>query len=270
MLILFDVDKTLIDREYRYTQEGLEQAVARAIGCGHVVGLNSDTPLTALLRIRDELGMNGPVIAERGAVVWLDGAIHPTGTIPRDRFKVLRNRVLDELTGAGDVEAILGDPTAIIRSQGYATREPRQVVFSSALRLFSLHFAARRIDGTSYEHDPELLARIERVTREHAGSIMGHIPLDWDVNPEYGILILHAIESCKRSGVKTLMKLMGLKNTIMIGDSLFDHVDLPGVKQWAVGNAAPAYLAVCERVASASYTAGAIELLEVLFSTGTD
>lgn len=270
MLILFDLDKTLIDRDYRYTQAGLEQAVARAIRYGHTVGLNSDTPLAALLRIRDELGMNGPVIAERGAVVWLDGEVHPTGTVPRDSFKMLRSRVLDELTGAGDVEAILGDPTAIIRSQAYATKGPRQVVLSSALRLFSLHFAARRIEGSTYGHDPELLVRIEQVTREQAGLILDHIQLDWDVNPEYGILILHAAESCKRSGVKTLMELMSLKSAIMVGDSLFDHVDLPGVKQWAVGNAAPAYLAVCERVALGTYTAGAIELLETFFSTGTD
>lgn len=50
----------------------------------------------------------------------------------------------------------------------------------------------------------------------------------------------------------------------MVGDATVDNLDLPNVRQWAVGNASEAYRAVCERVASAAFTSGAVEILDSL------
>ncbi len=262
MLILFDLDKTLIDRDYQYTCPGLPDAVARATARGHMIGLNSDTPIAALFRFRDELGMNGPVVGERGAVLWINGETFPTGTAPPGSFRTLRDRVIHDLTWDGAIEAILGDPTSIIRTQAFITCAPRRVVLASALRQFSVHFAARGIDGRHYQHDHGLLSAIEQSVREHAVSLLDGTDLDWDVNPEYGILILHTRASVKRAGVEALLERMETTSAVMVGDSAFDNVQLPGVRQWAVGNAAESYKAACERVAHAPYTAGAIELLD--------
>jgi hypothetical protein len=232
MLVLFDVDKTLIDREYHLTDPGLPAAIERAIVCGHTIGLNSDTPIAALLCLHKELGMNGPIIAERGAVVWIEGSIYPTGTAPSGIFSSVRDRILSQLTSVWGFDAILGDPTRTIRTCAYQTREERRVVLASALRSFSLHLVAQRIHFDSYTRDEELFTRIEAIARVEAAKAFPGMALDWDVNQEYGILILHSAESRKHSGVKKLMELTGLKSAIMVGDSLFDDVNLPGAGRW--------------------------------------
>ncbi len=53
MLVLFDLDKTLINVQYQYTDDGMAAAVRRARERGHVVGLNSDSPVPVLLRHYD-------------------------------------------------------------------------------------------------------------------------------------------------------------------------------------------------------------------------
>lgn len=65
--------------------------------------------------------MNGPIVAERGAVVRLFGNGHvqtfATGTSPDEEFLELRDRILRRLTSDGSVEAIMGDPSNIIRTR---------------------------------------------------------------------------------------------------------------------------------------------------------
>lgn len=268
MLVLIDLDKTLIDVEYRYTdQEGIVSAVARAVARGHRIGLNSDSPVPILLGHHRALGMNGPIVAERGAVVYLPGPpseTFATGTSPDEEFVVLRDRILRRLTATGELEAIFGDPSGIIRTRRFLTDSPRSVLLVSALRTHSLHFAARKINGDEYVFDMELLACVEEATRVCAASSPISVEVDYDVNPEYAILILHAAASQKAVGVSRLLSQLGLTEAIMIGDHPVDALGLSEVRQWAVGNATAAYRDVCERVAVGTYTTGVIELLDQL------
>lgn len=265
MLILFDLDKTLIDTDYRYTDDGIGGAVRRAVGRGHLVGLNSDSPASILLGHHRHLGMNGPIVAERGAVVRLpgdSGEVFSTGTSPDKEFVALRDRILRRLTRDGTVEAFLGDPSGIIRTRRFLTDRERSVLLVSALRTHSLHFAARTVNGSEYRLDMELLARIEAAARAEVEETPMSVELDWDINPEYAILILHSAASRKSVGVAALLDRMGISEAVMVGDHPVDNLGLPGVSQWAVGNASSAYKAVCNRVSRQPFTAGAIELLD--------
>lgn len=267
MLVLFDLDKTLIDVGYRYTDDGIANAVRRAVERGHTVGLNSDSPVPILRGHHRDLGMNGPIVAERGAVVWLPDRpdqTFPTGTSPDDEFVGLRDRILRRLTRDGSLEAIFGDPSGIIRTRRFLTDGPRSVLLASALRTHSLHFAARSMDGDDYRFDMELLARVAEAARAELARVPVSVPVEWDLNPEYAILILHALESRKAVGVSAVLERLGADEAVMVGDGVVDNLGLPNVRQWAVGNAHPAYKAACERVAGAEFTSGAIELLDAL------
>lgn len=267
MHVLFDLDKTLIGVDYRYTDDGIANAVRRAVERGHVIGLNSDSPVPILRGHHRHLGMNGPIVGERGAVVWMPGSpdvTTATGTSPDDEFVLLRDRILRRLTRDGEVEAIFGDPSGIIRTRRFLTDASRPVLLASALRTHSLHFAARVMDGDDYRFDMELLARVEQAARAELARSPISVEVDWDLNPEYAILILHAKASRKAIGVQNALARLGVAEAIMVGDGTVDDLGLSGVRQWAVGNANPAYKAVCERVASAEFTSGAIELLDAL------
>lgn len=267
MLVLFDLDKTLVDAGYHYTDDGIADAVRRAVGRGHVIGLNSDSPVAVLRGHHLYLGMNGPIVAERGAVVWLPDApkqTFATGTSPDEEFVLLRDRILRRLTSDGNVEAVLGDPSGIIRTRRFLTDEPRPVLLASALRTHSLHFAARIMDGADYWFDMNLLERVRVAACEELDQRPFSVSVDWDLNPEYAILILHAASSRKAVGVEFVLRRLGLSEAVMVGDGVVDNLELPQVRQWAVGNAGDTYRFVCDRVASATFTSGAVELLDTL------
>lgn len=267
MLVLFDLDKTLIDVGYAYTDDGIADAVRRAVNRGHVIGLNSDSPVPNLLGHHRHLGMNGPIVAERGAVVHLPGnpgETFATGSSPDDEFVLLRDRILRRLTSDGTVEAIFGDPSGIDRTRRFLTNAPRYVLLASALRTHSLHFAARIMDGSDYAFDMDLLERIRVAARNELDRRPISVSVDWDLNPEYAILILHAAASRKAVGVEFVLRRLGIDEAVMVGDGIVDNLGLPHVRQWAVGNASDAYRSVCDRVASGTFTSGAIELLDAL------
>lgn len=211
--------------------------------------------------------MNGPIMAERGAVVWMPDApkqATATGTSPDDEFVLLRDRILQRLTCDGEVEAVFGNPTGIIRTRRFLTDGPRSVLLASALRTHSLHFAARVMDGSDYTFDMDLLERVRVAACEELGRRPVSVTVDWDLNPEYAILILHAAASRKAVGVEFVLRRLDLDEAVMVGDGTVDDLGLPQVRQWAVGNAGDAYQSVCDRVASATFTSGVVELLDTL------
>ena len=267
MLVLCDLDKTLIDESYGITDSAIHEAIARAIARGHVVGLNSDTPLPPLQRWHRDFGMNGPIIAEGGALMWRPDTqeIRAAGTAPEGAFPDLRDRILRHFTSGGVVEAIMGDPATIIRERRFRiVGDPREVILASALRRFSLHLMPVQITGGGYLSAMDLLERIHLCVVQMLEDTPLPCEVSWDLNREYGLLILHAAATCKQAGVSALLPWLGEREAIMIGDSINDHIDLPSVQQWAVANASGVYRAVCSRIAEGSYSTGVVELLDSL------
>lgn len=263
MLVLLDVDKTLIDRDYRYTDDRIGDVIRRVVAAGHMVGLNSDTALVGLTPYHTELGMNGPIIAERGALVYrpdLEETETAGPSLSTEFFVGMRDRVVGELTKDGNVEAIFGNPSAIVRDRRYALQGSAPVLLVNALRRRSCHFTARRLVGDRYELDDESLERAVAAARACAGDYEGR--LDWDVNHEYGVLIVHDRENTKSRGIQFVLDDYDLDACVMIGDSSADYLNLPEADQWAVANASLDYRARCSRVASRDHTGGVIELLE--------
>ena len=71
-LVLLDLDNTLVDADYRLTVPEKEfHAVVQELTRKDVrVGLCSDSAVITLRQWADRLKLTGPIVAERGAVLW--------------------------------------------------------------------------------------------------------------------------------------------------------------------------------------------------------
>lgn len=66
---MIDIDGTLINNSYAITDEHIYDAIQDAQKEGWTLGLSSDTPHETMQGWHKEFGMNGPIIAEKGAFV---------------------------------------------------------------------------------------------------------------------------------------------------------------------------------------------------------
>lgn len=270
MLILIDLDKTLIDEDYQLTSDGILPAIANAIRAGHQIGLSSDSSATSLAIWRDRLGMNGPILAERGAVFQrrTDEQLKPTGSAEPAFFRDLRMHMIEQLIEHLQDDVLLCDPTESIREHRYTSESPRQLTFINAYRCCSFHATFRTIGPGVQKISPANKSRVETAERLFMDycSIRG-LPLNSffvDANPEYSLLIIHDRRSDKRYGTAYAMRELQTQECIVIGDGVNDFTGLSNVRHWAVGNANSMFKEQCERIAIQTYTAGVIELLLTL------
>jgi hydroxymethylpyrimidine pyrophosphatase-like HAD family hydrolase len=266
MIILLDVDKTLVDEEYELTDDRVPAAVAAAFARGHLVGLSSDTPFLRLRELATRLGMKGPIIAERGAILAADGCFPvPTGSAPSWFFQNLRLRVLQRLMNEG-MDVIACDPAEIRRTRRYRTDgEERRVVLVNALRTYSLMVSTFRIRGDTYVADAEAVDALVQMIHDELRRCSSVPKLDWDVNCAQSLVIVHSDATRKAFGMECVRLAHPYAgNYIVIGDGANDFTGLSWVDHWAVGNASDTYKSQCTRVASAAYAAGVVELLSTL------
>jgi len=268
-LVLLDLDNTLIDADYCLTvPENKFRAVVRELtGNGVCIGLCSDSAIITLRQWADRLGLTGPIIAERGAVVW-DSARQIGNILDISEtawFRGLRESFVGAvMRNFPDATIIIGDATRFVKDRRMNAALTQQVFAINGFRVASFSFFACRPknDQSALEPDPELLGQASALCVEIVATHgKNKEDLFWDENPRCGILIVHARTTEKRRGISTLIGQLMPEQTVMIGDSLSDFLDLPHVAQYAVGNADPHYKAKATFVAKRPLTEGVIECL---------
>jgi len=257
MLVLIDLDKTLIDASYRVTDGGIRNAIESAQAGGHLIGLSSDSALATLATWHEEFGMNGPILAERGAVYQatrFSGAV-PTGSADESCFAAMREFYRARLFGLG-FEVAICDPSVWIRS-GQSRYVVKKTALLNAHRRWSFHASFLGDDAAvNLALDLFVAACSEFALRSEDFYL--------DANTEYGLLIVHSRLSHKGFGMAKLMQDLGFSEASVIGDGENDFTGLASVRHWAVGNANSVYKSRCDRVAGQPYTSGVIELLSGL------
>lgn len=264
-IVLFDVDKTLIDTEYSLNVplEVWQNSIKEAQAKGWSLGLNSDSGLAALLQKTAAWGMKGPVISERGALIH-----HPSGVITDTSgagwlglMPQIRDLFAERLRAMGySVFPTIYDPAMAKEKPG------KQIVVVNTLRERSLGFFTRRLvlkEGVV--KDTHNLPIIEQILRKFLVDHLGKEVMDeleWDVNPDYAVGIVHHINTRKKRGVEKLMESLRLQKLFMVGDTLHDWIDLPGVVHCGVGNASPEFLRKCTIISPKPLTLGAIDILQ--------
>lgn len=151
-IIFTDLDGVWFDEENNFAPPKAEvlQTIGMATSQGFVFILNSDTGADALLKFREELGFNGPVIAEKGAVIawpeketkdYLFPEIKPLCKLIEAKFiQTIRSQLPQQ-------SLFIGDAYQLIRSQNqYPQTNPVMYLVNSA-RECSVGIYSRIIDS---------------------------------------------------------------------------------------------------------------------------
>lgn len=259
-VLLIDIDGTLINNNYQMTDPRINKTVEQLQVQGWTVGLSSDTPLEAMRVWKDRFGMNGPIIAEKGAIVEVDNKVMVDETDVAT-FANSRTAIEQKLEENG-ILIWRGNPVEAIR-EGLQVGNPGDVVvLVNALRRASIGFFVRQVDSQGN------LAIDNNLTDTVIGSIRDLYPrfsdLDEDLNHQFGLVIAARKKVSKRLGTVQLMKDKGLTEVGMVGDSMTDFVGGDIAKHYAVANAKEAFKGKADYIASKPITEGVVEILQKL------
>lgn len=271
-LILVDVDETLIDANYNLTCSASEwkKSVRLAETRGVAIGLNSDSAYEMLQRRARAYGMNGPIVAERGALVGKNPEARAlcTNADARDFQKLRRAFAQTLMTGArlskyltiiGHVNEISGWKTAPSRNSCFNDT----AVLVNGFRYCSLSFYVRKRRGGHWIKDAEALDEVIGIVDSLARkrfSVLWNTK-DTDRNPDFGICIFHHQDTKKSLACDPIIELFGERDIYMIGDSMSDYMDDNRIRHCAVANASKEFKERCASVANQSRTRGVIELI---------
>jgi hydroxymethylpyrimidine pyrophosphatase-like HAD family hydrolase len=268
-IVLLDLDGTLINKEYHLTipEERVANAIRKIQANNTLVGLNSDTPLLPLRSWARCLGMNGPLVAEKGQVLAISPEDSPKvlGTMAeffQDMKQQVAIRSYEEIPGAF---IGIGDVTEFVRHKGKIYGEDQVAVLINGYRRCSFSAFALAVRSNNLEIKPEVLDRFTDLVLSVVGINRRELEKE-DKNPDYGILILHEKGASKTVAVERLIEQMGTDTKyVMIGDSNSDIITTcHPIRLCAVGNACPELKERSTMVAQADYTAGVVEILNKL------
>lgn len=262
-LILFDWDNTIADGTAQINDQRFKAVIQTKIGEGWWVGLNSDTPLKRLQSWWKSLEMNGPIVAEKGAVIWWPNAQETRVSQTSEIFSALRKDATLLLAQTPEIGLFVGDSTEFIKSvKGIIGRDSIFVALD-AYRVCSLGLFARQIkDGLLLKDS----ATAEKI-RDLITPLLPNHPLvsPIDLNLEHCFMSVNSLDADKTTGVRVLLEKWGMASeVIMVGDSMADYLKLPQVCHFAVGNAQPAFREKADRIATKNYTEGCVELLSTI------
>jgi len=271
-LVFLDLDNTLINAEYNLTapEDELRLVVQSLVKRDIQVGLCSDSAVITLRQWAKRLGLTGPIIAERGAIIWdptqqSEEVIEPSAT---GWFIKLRELFVAEIAKKFPEAAVMvGDATRFVKKRKIDQTSASQIFAINGFRKASFSFFACSpgTDKALLVPDSELLVRSSHVVAESIESFgKKKNDLFWDENPKYGILILHALTTEKRNGAEVLMNRFKPEQTVMVGDNMSDFLGLSNVLQYAVGNADSHYKQKAAFVSKKILTEGVIECLRQL------
>lgn len=268
--VLLDLDGTIIGNDYQLTvpEQVFAEAIARAQSKNLKVGLSSDSGSETLKAFAKRLGMNGPIVAEKGAVI----------AFPEESFRVhaetaqftliLEAFVLQLVKEslAKKLLLVLGDVNGMSRSMMtpvWADSSSPLAVLVNTLRCASLSFFARA-NRTGWVMDGGALDYVFEVAMGTGHRIA---PKWWsriviDKNPDYGICIIHHPDTDKRNALSALRERGYDGPLYMVGNSRFDWLG-EGVTHYAVANATADFKEMCtSHVSSKPLTVGVIEILD--------
>ncbi len=262
-VVMIDLDATLIDRNYRFTSnEKIENYIAPLQSDGWRIGLCSDTPLSVLADWQKEIGMDGPIVAEKGSLVRIDGKILVYDPRALKEFDECFSRIERLLLSAGITLWKDGNPVAKIRSGELIGSGGETVVLLNPLRECSLGVFIRKNDGTALVFpDKDEFERLLDLLKPTLDMIA--MPTENDFNYKDGVIIVAPKDRSKRNGAKLLIRELNATQIGMIGDSDSDYLGDVAV-HYAVGNASDSFKSKSVYIADGTYTEGVIEILKAL------
>lgn len=258
-LVMFDLDGTIIDNDYKLTDDRFPEAIHRAQRAGLTIGLSSDTPYSQLDWWRSSLGMNGPIIAEKGAVVELDRQMMFDESLKREVDGSIR-RTLEYLRERDGTRVIEGNATQNVKAELANDVSESTVVYLNTLSMCSLRYFVRRNKGGRAEIDDTLTQAVIDELRQFEPAIATK---SVDNNPTFGLMIVGDVRIDKRYGTKKLLSQCTVGQLIMVGNSMGDYIGEDIAELYGVANTVDDYKNRSIGLGG-TVTTGCIELLDRL------
>lgn len=261
-VILLSLVRTFLNEDYQLTDKSVLDVIGRKKAEGWSIGLSSDTPLLTLGYWYNMLGLNGPMVVEKGAAAWYpeDDALIVFTKADRIVEKA-RRAIVEAFLGTDNVLLVHGDATAFVRGVHEIPAVWNKILVAfNGLRKYSIAFHVRVIERSGkLVLDQETSEKIVRVAQEHLPA--SDLLSDGELDPEFGFFYMNPIDVTKATGDLEIFRNYKGSRNVVIGDSMDDFVDEEGVEVYAVGNSYPDFKAVAHKVASAGYASGVKELL---------
>lgn len=265
-LILLDVDKTMIDQNFRLTDSEVLLQIKKMIEAGWQIGLNSDRPFLQLSAFRRQWRLNGPLICEMGNAVYSAADERPLfeDDFLRRQFNELFLEVIAEIREKyPKVTILIGDiPEILSLLDSIPSAKPESYILVSGQRRFSFGLNVRMKISGRLIPEKALLKRTAEISVRLFSEIFRHAAraiIDYN---DYGSCILHSPRANKAKGFAVLKNHCVYSAVVVIGDSQADYISDPGVVHCGVANAEDAFKRECCFVASQTFSAGVRECLD--------
>ena len=250
-VVLIDLDHTLVDESYQLTDESVKEVIAERRREGWVIGLNANAPLRTQLTRWNQLGMNGPIVVERGAAVWFPDEAFVELSRSKNIVRKAKEAILSHIQDLEDTLLLHGDATGFIRNIHEVPGVfNSRLVAINGLRLFSIALHVRRIE----KETGRLLVDVglaEGVIEE----LRKHFPVtdslsEGQLESDYGFFHIDPIDVSKATGADKAFNDIHASRRIVIGDHIEDYVD--DAEVYAVGNASPELKSKADKVSRAT------------------
>ena len=268
-LVLIDLDHTLITSQFTLTDGSIVEKVQALQSRGIPVGLNSDRPYHTLRKYAHQLGLQGPLICERGNMIQLgsqtifeESDLRPIMNQVRLAFiDLINQRHLDINLLVGESEKLFFQMKSFPVDQDVV-----HFVLMNKFRQFSIAFNSIHLIPPQLDL-PEDTPWITHVAlsdqlRELFLSATKQAP-DVGVYRTNLACILHYPGTDKSQGTDRLLDTGFIERIFMIGDRPQDFLGrVPQILHGAVANAETAYKGNCQFVAPREFTGGVIDCLD--------
>ncbi|MBI4990925.1 HAD family phosphatase [Candidatus Gottesmanbacteria bacterium] len=208
-VVFIDVNGTLFpdDSENGYIPEGdielFQETLVKAQTKGLSIGLCSDSPLPQLIDLAKKLGIDGPIIAENGNILYY-----------KDKMVIIES--LSDIEKLKREIAKKAYDSGFIQVGDWIAPEFGGRIDSSNLQW---GLGANRITSITVFGPPSLIQRLGESFKDGNGFSI-------DCSPEYNYLAIHPGKDFRSNKGKTLniLSVYG-HNIMMIGNSMSDWVD---------------------------------------------
>lgn len=258
-IALFDLDGTILDDNYQITDLGLTKSIMSAQSAGWLLGLSSDSAYETMAEWRNRFGMNGPIIAEKGAVVEdLEGNLLYDREV-EPHYQISRAAIAQYFTDLGYV-TWEGDPVKVVRDREPIGQPGEPIILMSNQRRCSLvTFIRRKGENGKFEIDKELFD-------EHLPEVQARLPkiekISEDINHKLGLIIATGENVHKRTGTERLRRMNNLGRVAMIGNSISDYIGDDVAFHYAVQNSDEIFKSKANYITHRPFTEGVTELLQ--------
>ena len=269
-LVLIDVDWTLLNDLFHFEPNGLKEKIMTMVAAGWQIGLMSDRPQNELMEFSDELGMNGPLLAELGNIL-----IYPQLDIckcwrtydERSKMSMFTKRAIITLMEKfPDLPILLSSNVRQFR-EFQNLNWPREKVITAVhtQRRTSLLVNVHRYgpDGL-LEVGAEPVQSIARLLKTQFIDDFFTEPFLFVSEKKQGCALFHFADASKARAAKYLFDEKLADSIVMIGDMIWDDLANPRAIQLAVGNADDAYKKICRFTADKPFSTGVGQCLDWL------